>query len=70
MGLLDDIKGTVGGAVAGAAGDENIKKQVKTTVTDAATKVTGDKVDKKVVSNTVNTAVDEAAKLAKDKLGK
>lgn len=68
MGLMDNVKSAVGGAVGSAAKDENIKNQVKTTAADAAVKIAGDKVDKKVVADTVNTVVDQAAKLAADKL--
>ncbi len=69
MGFMDSVKTTLGGAVEGAAKDENIKNQVKSTVSSTVTKIAGDKVDQKVVKDTVNTVVDEAAKLAQNKLG-
>lgn len=67
MGLLDSVKSTVGGAVEGAAKDENVKGQVKSAVSGAVEKVAGDKVDKNTVDNVVNTAVDEAAKFVQSK---
>lgn len=64
MGLLDQVKSTVGSA----AKDENVKNTVKSTVSDTVTKIAGDKADQETVKNTVNTVVDEAAKLAAEKL--
>ena len=69
MGLLDSVKSTVGDAVGAAAKDENVKNTVKSTVSSTVTKVAGDKRDEKSVKDTVNTVVDEAAKLAENKLG-
>ena len=59
MGILDDVKSTVGNA----AKDENVKNTVKSTVSNAVTKAAGDKVDEKCVKDTVNTVVDEAARI-------
>lgn len=69
MGLMDDAKNALGSAVKGAAENDQVKEQVKTTVTDAVGKIAGDKVDKSTVSGAVGTAVDEAAKFAQQKLG-
>ncbi len=67
MGLMDQFKSTVGGAVSGAAKDENIKNTVKSSVSGAVNKIAAGKVDQNTVNNTVNTVVDEAAKLADKK---